>query len=92
MEILKETAEIAGYSLLFAEMLGYAVRGFMYPHMKFDLEKLVDSGEINREEADYRLRMYKTYMLLPWPIGGFYVIGKMKRHTESDKKATPHDN
>lgn len=84
--LLKDAAEIGGNALIFAEAFGYVVRSVFYPSVKSSLEKLVYSGEMKREEADDHLRTYRTYMLLPWPIGGLYVIGKIKQYDKERQK------
>ena len=86
-QLLKDIVEIGTTTLVFAETFQYTAKGIMYPRLKSDLEKLVESGEMNREEANYRLRIYKTYILLPWPIGEFYVTRKLMRHDRKQQKS-----
>ncbi len=85
-QLLKDAAEIGGTAWIYANLLGYVVKAVMHPRLKFDLEKLVDSGEMKREDADYRLHTWKKYILLPWPIGEFYLLGKMKRDYNNKQK------
>jgi len=89
-QLLKDAVEIGGTVWIYAHLLDYVIKAVMHPRIKSDLEKLVDSGEMKKEDADYRMDAWKKYVLLPWPIGGFYLLGKMKRYYNNAQKGDPH--
>lgn len=64
-QLLKDIVEIGTTTLVFAETFQYTAKGIMYPRLKSDLEKLVESGEMNREEANYRLRICELPRVSP---------------------------